>query len=108
MGNFGVHIGLSKNSWENDDGDDDADYFFGFDKEINRSFSLLVEYDAALNDNQDNYELEDITFVPTCINPFSFFTSSTRFERKSGNLESEVVDNETLVGSIRFASVYLL
>ena len=53
-------------------------------------------------------KLADITFVPTCINPFSFFTSSTRFERKSGNLELEVVDNETLVGSIRFASVYLL
>lgn len=62
LGNFGVHIGLSKNSWENEDGDDDADFFFGFDKEINRSFSLLVEYDAALNDNQDNYELEDISF----------------------------------------------
>ena len=26
----------------------------GIDKELNRSFSLLVEYDAALNDNLDN------------------------------------------------------
>ncbi len=62
FGNFGVHVGVSKNSWENDDGDDDADFFFGFDKEINRSFALLVEYDAALNDNDDRYELEDISF----------------------------------------------
>ena len=35
---------------------------FGFDKEINRSFSLLLECDAALNDNQDEYEFEDLTF----------------------------------------------
>ena len=38
--------------------------FFGFDKELNRSFSLLVEYDAALNDNleQNNYRFDEITF----------------------------------------------
>ena len=48
LGNFGVHLGLSKNSWENTDGDDDLDFFFGFDKEINRSFAFLIEYDAAM------------------------------------------------------------
>jgi len=58
LGNLGFHIGLSKNLTENKDGDKDLDFFFGFDKELNRSFSLLLEYDAAFNDNE--YELNDI------------------------------------------------
>ena len=33
------NMGLNKNLFENDDGDDDINLFFGFDKEINRSFS---------------------------------------------------------------------
>ncbi len=60
MGNLGFHIGISRNFSENKDGDDDINFFFGFDKELNRSFSLLLEYDAAFNDN--NNKLEDITF----------------------------------------------
>ena len=60
MGNFGVHLGLSKNSWEDLDGDDDLNFFVGIDKELNRSFSLLLECDGALNDNQ--YEFDDLTF----------------------------------------------
>ena len=64
LGNLGLHAGINKSISENDDGDKDLNYFFGFDKELNRSFSLLVEYDAALNDNldQDDYPLKDITF----------------------------------------------
>ena len=65
MGNLGLHAGISKSLSENDDGDKDPNIFFGFDKELNRSFSLLVEYDAAWNDdnlNNDNYSLNDITF----------------------------------------------
>jgi len=60
MGNLGFHLGLSKNSWENIDEDDDINFFIGFDKELNRSFSLLLECDAALNDN--DHEFEDLTF----------------------------------------------
>ena len=60
MGNLGLHMGLSKNSWEDLDGDDDPNFFIGFDKELNRSFSLLLECDAALNDN--DHEFEDLTF----------------------------------------------
>ena len=60
MGNFGIHIGFSKNTWENLDGDDDVNFFIGIDKELNRSFSLLIECDAALNDNE--YEFDDLTF----------------------------------------------
>ena len=65
MGNLGMHAGISKSLSENDDGDRDPNIFFGFDKELNRSFSLLVEFDAAWNDdnlNNDNYPLNDITF----------------------------------------------
>ena len=65
MGNLGMHAGISKSLSENDDGDKDLNVFFGFDKELNRSFSLLVEYDAALNDNmtEDNYgAIKNITF----------------------------------------------
>ena len=65
MGNLGMHAGISKSLSENDDGDKDLNVFFGFDKELNRSFSLLVEYDAALNDNltEDDYgTIKNITF----------------------------------------------
>ena len=62
LGNFGFHIGLNKNLFENSDGDEDINIFFGFDKELNRSFSLLLECDSGLNDNQDEYEFEDLTF----------------------------------------------
>jgi len=65
LGNLGFHAGISKSLSENDDGDKDPNIFIGFDKELNRSFSLLVEYDAAWNDdnlNNDNHSLNDITF----------------------------------------------
>ena len=60
-GNIGIHIGLNRNTWETDpvEGNDsnaifkdnDLNLFFGLDKELNRSFSFLLEYDFALNDN---------------------------------------------------------
>ena len=65
MGNLGMHAGISKSLSENDDGDKDFNIFFGMDKELNRSFSLLLEYDAALNDNltEDDYgAIKKITF----------------------------------------------
>ena len=60
FGNLGIHGGFCKSISENDDGDKDFNIFFGIDKELNHAFSLLLEYDAALNDN--NYEFEDISF----------------------------------------------
>ena len=51
LGNLGLHAGISKSLSENDDGDKDPNVFFGFDKELNRSFSFLVEFDAAWNDD---------------------------------------------------------
>ena len=64
FGNLGIHIGLNKNISENNDGDSDINLFFGFDKELNRSFSFLIEYDAAFNDNfaYSDYFFDDLTF----------------------------------------------
>jgi len=62
LGNLGFHFGLNKNLSENDDRDDDINIFLGFDKEINRSFSLYGEYNFARDD--DSYtgteSIEDI------------------------------------------------
>ena len=60
MGNFGIHIGMNK-TLENDDGDGDINIFFGIDKELNNSFSLMMEYDAMLNDNNQEYDHEDLS-----------------------------------------------
>ena len=51
LGNLGFHFGLNKNLSENDDNDDDINIFLGFDKELNRSFSLYGEYNFARNDD---------------------------------------------------------
>ena len=50
LGNLGFHIGINKNDIEGKD--NDVNLFFGFDKEINRSFSILAEYDFARNDDE--------------------------------------------------------
>ena len=51
LGNFGFHIGINKNLFEKKDGDEDFNLFFGIDKEINDSFSFLIEYNLARNDD---------------------------------------------------------
>ena len=65
FGNLGFHMGINKNFWEKTgypEDDNQLNFFCGFDKELNRSFSVMLEADAALNDNQDEYEFEDLTF----------------------------------------------
>ena len=51
LGNLGLHGGVSYNFTETDDGDEDPNLFFGFDIELNPEFSVLMEYNAALNEN---------------------------------------------------------
>lgn len=53
LGELGLHGGVNY-SLENEDGDDEANLFFGIEKSIHSSLDLLVEYDAATNDNADN------------------------------------------------------
>ena len=81
FGNLGLHLGVNKNAWEIKDNDKDMNLFFGFDKEINRSFSLLVEYDAAWNDNSFNNSLE-------IVNPNENNVSDITFGKGRGYLNA--------------------
>lgn len=51
LGNMGVHGGFGYNGLEIDDGDSDPNLFIGVDLELNPEFSILMEYNAALNEN---------------------------------------------------------
>ena len=53
LGEGGIHGGINR-SLEDGDGDNDFSGFVGVDKQFGRSFAVLVEYDFALNDNEDN------------------------------------------------------
>jgi len=65
MGNLGFHVGINKNTFETKDNDSSLNFFFGLDKELNRSFSFLIEYNAALNDGKEysasDPDLDDLT-----------------------------------------------
>lgn len=52
LGTLGVHGGLNY-SFETGDKDRDVNLFVGFDKGINPELALVMEYDFALNDNDD-------------------------------------------------------
>mgnify|MGYP000041142524 CR=1 FL=1 len=51
FGNMGLHSGINYNFIEIVDGDEDPNLFFGIDFELNPEFSLLIEYNSALNEN---------------------------------------------------------
>ncbi len=51
VGNLGVHSGINYSFLESTDGDDDPNLFFGLDLELNPEFSVLLEYNSALNEN---------------------------------------------------------
>ncbi len=51
LGNMGLHAGTNYSFTERADGDSDPSLFFGWDMELNPELSLLVEYNAALNEN---------------------------------------------------------
>lgn len=53
LGDMGLHAGLNR-SMEDGDGDGDLSGFLGADVEFKRIFAMLVEYDFAINDNEDN------------------------------------------------------
>lgn len=53
LGNFSVHGGLNK-SMETNDGDKDLDMYVGAEKSIGRDISIMLEYDFAANDNNNN------------------------------------------------------
>lgn len=53
LGGLGLHAGINW-SMENKDGDHDPNLFAGCHKWINPDLVILTEYDAAINDNNDN------------------------------------------------------
>ena len=53
LGVMGLHGGVNY-SLEDGDGEDAINMFFGVEKSISPELFLLVEYDLALNDNEDN------------------------------------------------------
>jgi len=55
LGNVGLHGGMNYNFTETTDGDEDINLFVGADMELNPEFSILMEYNAALNDNDQTY-----------------------------------------------------
>ena len=59
IGNAGLHTGINYNFLEIADGDKDPNLFFGIDFEFNPEFSFLLEYNSALNENEN--EIEDIS-----------------------------------------------
>ena len=51
IGNMGLHSGINYSFLETTDGDEDPNLFFGVDLELNPEFSILVEYNSSLNEN---------------------------------------------------------
>lgn len=51
LGNMGLHAGVNQNFLEIKDQDEDQSLFMGIDIEFNPELALLVEYNAALNEN---------------------------------------------------------
>jgi len=51
LGNLGWHFGSNYNFVENNDNDKDVNFFMGFDIEFNPELSIILEYNAALNEN---------------------------------------------------------
>ena len=51
LGNLGWHFGTNYNFVETNDNDKDVNFFMGFDIEFNPELSIMLEYNAALNEN---------------------------------------------------------
>ena len=51
LGNLGWHFGSNYNFVETSDNDKDINFFMGFDIEFNPELSIMLEYNAALNEN---------------------------------------------------------
>lgn len=58
LGNLGIHGGVSKNTLEADQADNDINLFFGLDKDLIPGLSVFLEYNSALDDN--DYDIDEI------------------------------------------------
>ncbi len=53
----GVHAGINYSLEHDVDGDENINFFFGFDVQFPNEFALVAEYDMALNDDRDTLAL---------------------------------------------------
>ncbi|MAP71419.1 MAG: hypothetical protein CMF81_06050 [Candidatus Marinimicrobia bacterium] len=72
LGNLGLHLGSNYNFAEKNDGDKDLNYFFGLDMEFNSELSFILEYNAALNEN-------DMTAETLAINRGGYLNAAIRW-----------------------------
>lgn len=72
LGNFGLHAGANHNFLEVKDGDEDLNLFFGTDLEFNPELALLIEYNAALNEN-------DMTAQTIALNRGGYLNAALRW-----------------------------
>ncbi|MEE8437191.1 MAG: hypothetical protein V3S22_02510 [Candidatus Neomarinimicrobiota bacterium] len=72
LGNLGLHAGTSYNFLEIDDGDKDLNAFFGLDIDFNPELSIMLEYNAALNEN-------DMTAKSMSINRGGYLNAGLRW-----------------------------
>ena len=72
LGNVGLHGGINYNFIETADGDKDPNLFFGLDLEFNPEFSVLLEYNSALNEN-------DMTAQSMSINKGGYLNAALRW-----------------------------
>ena len=72
LGNIGLHAGINYSFLETADGDEDPNLFFGFDLELNPEFSILMEYNSALNEN-------DMTAKTMSINSGGYLNAAFRW-----------------------------
>ncbi len=56
LGNVGIHGGMNYNFTETTDGDNDPNVFFGLDMEVNPELAMLVEYNSAFNENDEDLQ----------------------------------------------------
>ena len=55
FGNTGLHIVGSINTWESNMNEKIPNFLIGFDKDINNTFTILAEYNFAINDKNNKY-----------------------------------------------------
>ena len=92
LGNMGLHSGINYNFLETADGDEDPNLFFGVDVELNPEFSILLEYNSALNEN-------DMTAKSMSINRGGYLNAALRWSFVESlhlelNLNNLLFDNE--------------
>ncbi len=99
LGNLGTHFGICKNFLEEDETDQDINFFFGIDKDINPNISAFMEYNAALDDNE--YSFEEISFGQER----GYLNAGIRFN-VAGNLYMEIDLNDILLnkGQVKYFS----